>query len=227
LVVLSNISGAAPISSITSVPSNTWNSTGAMAGSAPISAGSQIYYAPNATTSNSLTMTINLTGAVRDSTFMMYDITGAATSPFDKDSCPSGGTSNGSCSANQTSNVNPFTTCNGCLSPSGVTGGGQELIIGNAGWNWDTGVGIQSPSGALFDAAQDTGNNVNGPEYVDQNNGWFHYYTSATSALTVTWTMALGGNPEGEWAGRVAAFMSASSASQKPAPPTLLKTVVN
>jgi hypothetical protein len=227
LVVVSDISGATPISGISSTPSNTWSSTGTMAGSSGNTAGSQIYYAPNATTSNSLTLSVSLSGAVTDSTFMMYDITGAAVSPFDGDSCPSGGYTNASCGTNQNSNVSSFTTCSSCLTPSGVTGGGQEIIIGNMGINWDTATAVTNPSGALFDAATDTGNNVNGPQYADQNNGWFHYYTSATSALSVTWTMSLGSNAEGWWAGRLAAFKSADSVTQQPAPPSQLKAVVN
>ena len=226
LVVAADTSGATPIGSITSVPSNTWSSTGAMAGSEANTAGSQIYYAGNAARSNSLTLTVNLSGTVHDSTIMMYDITGAATSPFDVDSCPSGAYSNASCGGNQTSQASPFTTCSSCLTPSGVSGG-SELIIGAANWNWGTATAVATtPSGSLFDAATYTGNSVNGPEYVDQNGGWFHLYTSTTTPITNIYPMSLS-QAEGWWAGRVAAFMSGSSTTQQPGPPTLLKAVVN
>jgi hypothetical protein len=225
LIVNSDISGASPIGSITSSPANTWSSTGAMAGSAGNSAGSQIYYAGNATTSNTLRMTVNLTGAVTDSTFIIYDITGAAASPFDNDSCPSGAYSNASCGGNQTSNVGAFTTCASCLTPSG-NAGGAEVIIGNMGINWDTATAVTVPSGALFDAATDTGNSVNGPQYADQNNGWFHFYTSATSPLSAIWTMSLGVNAEGWWAGRLASFKGAGGSVSQPAPPTQLTATV-
>lgn len=226
LVIASDASGATAISSITSVPSNTWSSTGAMAGSAANTAGSQIYYAGNATTSNSLTLTVNLSGTVYDSTIMMYDVTGASTSPFDVDSCSSGAYSNASCGGNQTSEAFSFTTCSSCLRPSGASGG-SELILGTHQWNWGTATAVATtPSGGLFDAATYTGNSVNGPEYVDQNGGWFHLYTSATTPITFTYTMSLS-QAEGWWAGRVAAFMSANSTTQQPAPPTLLKAVVN
>lgn len=226
LVVLADTSGATPISSITSTPTNTWASTGAMAGSAGNTAGSQIYYAANATPSNSLMLTVNLSGSVADSTMMMYDVIGAATSPFDADSCPSGAYSNASCGANQTSEASSFATCSSCLTPAGVAGG-QELVVGAANWNWGTATAVATtPSGGLFDAATYTGNSVNGPEYVDQNGGWFHLYTAATTPITYTYKMSLS-QAEGWWAGRVAAFMSANSTTQQPAPPTLLKAVVN
>ena len=225
LIINADASGATPISSITSVPANTWASTGAMAGSAANTAGSQIYYSANATPSNTLTMSVNLSGTVSDSTMMMYDIVGAAPSPFDVDSCPSGAYSNASCGGNQTTNAFSFTTCSGCLTPTGVTGG-SEMILGTHQWNWGTATAVTTtPSGGLFDAATYTGNSVNGPEYVDQNGGWFHLYTSATTPISSTYTMSLS-QTEGWWGGRLAAFKSAQSGNQL-LPPTGLTAVVH
>jgi fibronectin type 3 domain-containing protein len=200
LVVLSDISGGASISGITSAPANTWVSTGAAAGSEGVTALSQIYYAGNAATGNGMTLAVTRSGALTQDTFMLYDFVGASSAPFDKDS--------GGETGNQAAIVNTFTTCSGCLTPSG-NGGASEVILGNAGWNWCTGTGNTSPSGAEFDAATDTGNSVNGPESVDQNNGWFHSYVTTSSAITVTWKMACGATPESAWAGRVAAFKAA------------------
>jgi hypothetical protein len=125
---------------------------------------------------------------------------GASSAPFDTDS--------GGETGNQTSTVTTFTTCNGCVTPTG-NGGSGEVVVGNAGWNWCTGTGISSPNGALFDVATDTGNSVNGPESVDQNNGWFHTYLTTSSAISVTWKMVCGTTPESAWAGRVAVFKAA------------------
>jgi len=84
LVVLSALVGINSITSISSSPSNTWSSTGTAAIQADNV--SQIYYATNASTSNSLTLAVRLTDNTGHSTFMMYDFTGAAASPFDVDS---------------------------------------------------------------------------------------------------------------------------------------------
>ncbi len=57
LLVNSYVSGGSLITSMSSTPSNTWSSTGTAAGGQSITAASQIYYAANASTAN--TMTIN------------------------------------------------------------------------------------------------------------------------------------------------------------------------
>ena len=215
LVVNSYVGGGSNITSISSTPPNSWSGTGTAVGNETITALTQIYYAANASTSNSMTLSVTRNDNSRDGTFMLYDVTGAASSPFDRDS--------GGQTANQTSQVSSFTTCSGCLTPS-VT---NDLIIANAAWNFCTGVGANAPSGSLFDAATDTGNGVDGPESVDQNNGWLHYYDPNANPVTVTWAMACGSTAESEWAGRVAAFKSGGSVVQEPPPPTQLKAVVN
>ena len=99
-------------------------------------------------------------------------------------------------------------------------------MVANFGQSWCTATGVSSPSGGLFDAAIDTGDGINGPESVDENNGWMHFYSPGTSAIAVTWSEACS-QAQGSWAGRVAAFMPGGSVAQQPAPPTLLKAVVN
>jgi len=195
LVVASFIAGTEQINSISSTPSNTWTGATETVDSDVVA---QIYYAANASTSNGMTLSFSRS-ATGDGTIILYDILGAAVAPFDKDI----GEQN-----TQHSIVSSLTTCSGCISPSGVTGGGNEIVIGNVGNSWCTATGISSPSGSVFDTATYDGNSVNGPEDVDQNNGWFHYYTSATSALTVTWNYTCGSNPQSDWGSLTAAFRS-------------------
>jgi len=210
LVVISFVSGGTTMDSVTSSPSNNWASTGA-----PFTpyGGSQIYYAPSANTSNSMTMSIQLGSGIDGLTFMMYDIAGASSSPFDVDS--------GGQVDTQHTAVSTLTTCSGCLTPSAV----NELIIGNVGNSWCTATGIVAPSGALFDSATYTGNSVNGPETVDENNGWFHYYDPNTSAITATWAYTCGSDAQATWAGRLAAFKGGTQSATQPSPPTALKAV--
>jgi hypothetical protein len=215
LVVVSYISGGSLITSISSTPSNTWSSTGSAAGGASITAASQIYYSPNTSTSGKMSILFTRDNSASDATYMVYDFAGAASSPFDVDS--------GGQTGNEPNIVGSLTTCSGCLTPSST----NEVIIGNQGQNWCTAIGVSAPNGGLFDVATDTVNSVNGPEYVDQNNGWFHYYNSNTSAITATWAENCGSNAESAWAGRVAAFKAGSSITQQPAPPTQLTVVVN
>ena len=212
LVVLSFISGGNAITGISSVPANNWTPTGAAISSGQ-QATSQIYYAGNASSSNSMTLSINQNGTMTGSTFMLYDFVGAATSPFDVDS--------GGLEGDQQSAVTSLTSCSNCFTPSGA----NEAIIGNIGNAWCTATGLTAPAGGLFDVAVYTGNSVNGPESVDQNNGWFHYYSTSASPISVTWNYLCGGDAEGVWTGRLAAFKPGSQ--NQPAPPTgLTGTVV-
>jgi hypothetical protein len=213
LLIASFTGGGDSISGITGTPSNTWSSTGAVAGGPSFTASSQIYYAANANTATNSTVAITRTGTLSQDTVLIYDITGANTSPFDKDS--------GGQDGNQTSIVSSFTTCAGCLTPA--TGSG--IVILNANQNWCSGTTQTSPFGALFDSAFTTFNSVNGPQNVDQNGEWAHLYYTSTSPITATWTMSCGANAEATWAGRVATFKAALSNSQ-PLPPTGLKAVV-
>lgn len=211
LFVISFSSGGTTISSITGNPSNTWASTGGPTNpdNQTYYPDQQMYYAANATPSNSMTLNIGQAGAMTGTTYMIYDFVGAASSPFDADS--------GGQEGNQASEVTQLTTCSSCLAPSSS----NEVILGNVGQDWCTVTGVLAPSGALFDSATYTGNSVNGPEPVDQNNGWFHYYDPTASALTATWSYVCGTYSQAGWSGRLAAFKGASG--NQPAPPTGVK----
>jgi len=199
LVVLSALTGTNSITSISSNPPNAWLSTGPAAiGSDNVS---QIYYAAKAVTSNSLALAVTLSGNTNYATFMMYDFTGAASSPLDVDSAGQEG--------DESSIVSALPTCSSCLTPTRP----NEVVIANFGQDWCTATSISVPSGALFDSATFTGNSVNGPQTVDQNNGWLHLYDSGTGALSVTWGETCGSEAEGGWAGRVAAFIAARAAT--------------
>jgi hypothetical protein len=128
---------------------------------------------------------------------MIYDFTGAATSPFDVDS--------GGQSGDASNIVKTLTTCSNCLTPTVA----NDVILGNFGQEWCTATAIDTPSGALFDAATDNGNSINGPQLVDQNNGWFHYYDPGLSELSATWAESCGDTAESHWSGRLAAFKKA------------------
>jgi hypothetical protein len=215
LLVASFTGGGDSISGITSAPSNTWSSTGSVAGGPSFTASSQIFYAANASTATTASVAITRSGSLTNDSVLIYDITGANTSPFDSDS--------GGQDGNQTSTVSSFTTCSSCLTPA--TAG--EIVILNANQNWCTGIAQTAPSGALFDSAFATINSVNGPQNVDQNGEWAHFYNTSVAPITATWTMSCE-QAEATWAGRVAAFKSATEpqTAPQPQPPTGLKAVV-
>src|ERR1035438_371072 len=83
-LIVANSGGGNPsctISSIASTPSNTWAQAGSV-----YTAGvdtSQIYYAGNATTSTSLSLSVTMSNAECDWSILLYDVANAATSPLD------------------------------------------------------------------------------------------------------------------------------------------------
>jgi len=215
LMVMSFFSGGNRITGVTSNPSNTWTPTGSPVGDG-VQTMDQIYYAANVVTSNTLTYTVTQSGTLTGTSFMMYDITGAASSPFDKDS---GGESGVQTAPSGTPTLK---TCDACFTPSAA----NELVTGNFGEAWCSSTGLNSEG--LFDTAYYTGNSYSGPQSVDQNNGWFHFYSPNTNPVTVTWAQTCGNNSNNNaWTGRVAAFKPGNLGNQPPAPPTQLKAVVN
>jgi hypothetical protein len=216
LLIASFMAGSNQITGISSTPSNTWTATGSptIQGSDVFS---QIYYVANASKANSMTISVSRS-ATGDATIIFYDVTGAALSPLVNNQGEVG---------SQPTIVGSITTCSACITPTTVTGG-NELIVGNTGQSWGTVVAVSGPSGALLDTATFDGNSVNGPEDVDQNNGWFHAYTTSTSPVSVTFTYNTDGtHAQGDWANTQAVFKPSSSVTQQPSPPTLLKAIVN
>jgi hypothetical protein len=201
LVVVSSVLGGnvgSAITGITSSPSYTWTSTGTAASNDSVS---QVYYAAGVSPTNALTISITRDfHAGDDGTFLVYDVAGADTSPFDADS--------GGQTGNQTTLVSSLTTCSACLSPSSTS---RELVIAHFNQQFCQAAGLTSPTGAVFDAATYNGNSLDAYQLADQDGGWGHVYTTSTSALTWTWTENCLSTPERLWAGRVAAFKTASA----------------
>jgi hypothetical protein len=205
LLIASFTAGGDSISGITTTPTNTWTSTGALAGGPSLNASSQIYYAGNASTAPTMKVAITRAGTLSNDNVLIYDVSGANTSPLDQDSGGQSGT--------QTSEISSFTTCSNCLTPSAA----GELVIMNANQDWCTGTSVTAPSGALFDSAFTTMDSVDGAQPIDQNGEWAHLYNTGTSSITATWAMTCD-EAEYGWAGRVAAFKG--TAQNQPLPPT-------
>jgi Putative Ig domain len=179
------------VTGMTDTNHNTWS----QAGTAQIAASGndtvQTYYAGNATTSGTLGVTLNWSVTDGDFTILLYDVTGAATSPFDTTAGSNG---------NQTGAGNltmPFT-----LTPAGA----NELIFTDVIWDYNTAYGL---GGGYFDSNMFDGESQSGPEPIDENNGWGHILTTSNAAVSFTWTVQFGGLPVQYWAGMATAFRSA------------------
>jgi hypothetical protein len=177
------------VTGINDTSHNPWNQAGAVETTGNDTV--QTYYAGNATTSGGLTLTLQWSSANGDFTVLLYDVTGAATSPLDT---TAGGTGDQAVAQNLTV---PFT-----LTPAGA----NELIFTDVIWDFNTAAGL---SGGLFDSDTYDGESENGPAPIDENNGWGHKLTTGTAAIGFTWNVSFGALPVGPWAGMAAAFKSA------------------
>lgn len=205
LAVMAFHSGGDSISSISDTGSNSWTCGTAHTGTGNTS---QICYATITSTSNTLAISVTRSGTTSDGTMMTYDITGAASSsPHDTGTGGTGSTS---------STSSPLTVCSSCFTP----GAQNELIFATSGWDFCTATGASAPSGALFDSATYVGGvNIDGPQPVDQNNGWSMYRNSSSlSALSVAWVMNCtgtsgGGAGIGNYAWSIDSFKPPASSS--------------
>jgi hypothetical protein len=52
---------------------------------------------------------------------------------------------------------------------------------------------------------------LNGPQPIDENGGWMHYYTTSTSPVGFTYNLLSGSDPNGPSVGMAVAFKAAST----------------
>jgi hypothetical protein len=207
-------SADAMISGISDSGHNTWVSAGSTAGGGG-NTGAQIVYAANAATSPALSgITVALNGTTQgDNMFDLYDIAGAAISPFDKASTALGFQNNGG---------NLTTTT---LIPSTANG----LVLNVASIDFHTVTGIVGPNYVLdsdvnaFDN-DDPANGGTDVSTLDMDNGYAHIYNTTTGPVTFVYTYNES-TPGGvqNWGSVAAAFISGGGGSTGPAPPTGLQ----
>jgi hypothetical protein len=160
---------------------------------------SNIFYAGNATTSNTLTVTFTITGgdANCDGTFLVYDIIGAATSPFVQ--------STGYLDPDEP-NVSTYTLYNAPLAP-GVDSG---ISIWNHIQATSTTQSMSSPC-TTVDITMFGGETIDGgtDHAPDENQGWGHCNFSAST--TGLYTLGFANSTLSSAAYHVAFFKSSTA----------------
>ena len=170
----------------------------------------QIVYAANAQTSPNLggiTVSITETG-IGDMMFNLYDVTGAAASPFDL--------------ATTLQDVNdtftPHTT--GSITPRTTNG----LVIHVNSITFHQEHEMTSPAGGAFDTVT---NNFESPDVstLDMDNAYAHIYNSTTNPVDFTFNSCCVQQGVGPWAGVTVAFKGDGNATPTPtAPPSATPT---
>jgi len=176
----------AQVSSISDSNSNTWQLAGKYAVTSDPVTG--IFYAANATCSGTQKLTVHWTANTGDQTILYYDVAGASASPLDT-------TMNGTGSQSSAGNLTVFS-----ITPSTSS---TELIFCSMPVQYNTVTGLVN---GFNDANMFDGESLSGPEPVDENNGWGHFVTSGTNAVSVTWTFQSNSQAANGWASVAAAF---------------------
>jgi hypothetical protein len=162
----------------------------------------QIVYAANAQTSPNLSgITVSITDeGMGDMMFNLYDVTGAAASPFDLANALQG--------FNET--FTPHTT--GALTPRTTNG----LVIHVNSINYDAENSMTSPIDGTFDTV--TNNFGHGPDVstLDMDNAYAHIYNSTTNQVNFTFVSCCANIGVGPWAGVTAAFKGTGNATPTP-----------
>ena len=181
----------ADVTAVSSSPPNVWNKTGACANNSANAISVCIWYAANATPSPNMKITLTynqfpVVGPIDG----FWDISGAATSPFDVAATATGNL------AQETGTISAPT-----LTPATANG----VVIALMEQDSQT-VGSASP-GALMTVQ------TGGYQYLglDQDGGWLSYYNPSTNPITFAWTFVNteGAYNVGNWEAIAAAFKAA------------------
>jgi Big-like domain-containing protein len=176
----------AQATSISDSNSNTWKLAGSYAITTdPVTA---IFYAANANCFGPQKLTVNWTANTGDQTILYYDVVGASASPLDTTMSNTG-----------------IQSSAGPLTAFSITPGtsSTEFIFSAMPVQCNTVTGLVN---GFNDANTFDGESLDGPEPVDENNGWGHFVTSSTNLVSVTWTFQSSSEAAQGWASVAAAF---------------------
>lgn len=195
LLVLSNHGQV--ITGITDTNSNTWVQAGYNVGPTGVNSGSSsIWYAANPTVSADMVITVTYTGT-NDGTWMLYDITGAASSPFES-------------FVGNRGHLNGITNVTmQAISPSNTNG----IVITNTGIAFNT-VDNDTDSTHYCVTTEAEGESISGPSPLDQNNAWTHMYNSARGPVQFQYTTISGALAVGDFNGCAASFLASGTTSK-------------
>lgn len=200
LLVAAFEGGSNSMSSITDTASNTWTRTTATSNGSEV----QFGYAVNATCSGTLKITVTLS-SVTDTTIFLYDISGAATSPFDSTAGVTTGTG--------TQSTVGASITGASITPSTSNG----LVLSVIGVDQNT-INQLTNTGGLAETNKYGGMHQDGPSPIDENNGWGLVYNTSTSAITLVWSPLFpAGQAFGVYATQAIAFKAPAAPTAAPA----------
>jgi hypothetical protein len=162
------VAGSLNVTGITDNHSNTWVVQN------PQTSEPSFWYVAAATSANDLKVTVTSTGATAGTSWTLYDITGAATSPFD---VVAGQADTGTCS-----NVTTLSNY-----PSITPSSGNGLTLAALQLGQGPGLSVTSPTAAQFDFVTYTGKTD--LDTIDNADGRAHVYNGGGVQENYNWTI--------------------------------------
>jgi len=190
LIITASIDGPGfDVAGISDSNGNSHTQIGGVLNDGFVSGDVQTFYAANAVTSTSLTMTFSMTGSpTGGSTFFLYDVTGAASAPYDSAAGRPSATGNQQSTGNIVGpTISPTTTNGLVIMQIAVT---TNSIVGVSPGNFSA--TVPSP----LDQTNPT----------DENNGWGFQYNTSTGSRQFIWTTQ-GSGGVGGWCSTAVAFI--------------------
>jgi hypothetical protein len=185
-----------PLTNITDSNGNTWSQI-ALYNRSDNLIFAQAYYATGvACAGNAEVLTVTSDTNTGDNTIVFYVILGASSDPLD--TYAGGGEDVTSDSSTMTPNYT--------LTPTSP----NELVLQEQNWVYNTATGVAGAN-QLFDSGYYSGIPQDGPQPIDQNGGWIHYYAGSPSPITFTYNMLSSTDPIGPTYGMAVAFKSAGT----------------
>jgi hypothetical protein len=182
-------------------PSNTWTKK------TEVTLWPQFFYVAGGSPSTSQQCTFHDPSNIGNSMMRIYDIVGAATSPFDV------------LSSNECQGNGGFVSCT--ITPA--KGPGILIAAANDGTGPVTAVGTSATAGAIFDNTPYTGETDTGQ--LNNGDAWQHLFYTTPGTFTYTWTMQISSS---YMEASAIVFDAASQTSQgAPAPPTNVEVGVH
>jgi hypothetical protein len=173
IVAVTNENSVINITSVTDNKGNTYNRE------EPDASEPQFWWAGNATPDANLKLSLNISGTPANTTVVLYDIVGAATSPLD-----------GVVGTVAAADINWANLIN-TPSITPATAPGLTIASVSLGQGPSSGLNIGSPAGAIFDLVYYTGETDF--DTMDNADGKAHVYNSDTTTENWNWIVANGG----------------------------------
>ena len=185
-----------PINDISDSNGNTWSQI-ALYNRSDNLIYAQAYYAKSVLcTSNTEVLTVTSDTNTGDNTIVFYVLLGTSADPLDS---YAGG---GEDVTNDSSTMTPNYT----LTPTSS----NDLVLQEQNWVYNTAIGIAGAN-QLFDSGYYSGISKDGPQPIDQNGGWMHYYSGSTSPVSFTYYLLSSTDPNGPTYGMAVAFKAAGN----------------